>query len=63
MCVSIFFCRHYILYNPVQEQSLDPFAAHVRRGVIMKESIGMLILRVVGLANLLLCQICAAQHG
>ena len=27
-----FFCRHYI-YNPVQEQSLYPFAAHARRGV------------------------------
>ena len=23
-----------ILYNPVQEQSLNPFAAHARRGVI-----------------------------
>ena len=24
----------YELYNPVQEQSLNPFAAHARRGVI-----------------------------
>ena len=24
----------YKLYNPVQEQSFDPFAAHARRGVI-----------------------------
>ena len=30
-----FFFADIIIYNPVQEQSLDPFAAHAQRGVIM----------------------------